>query len=193
MKAGNEQKLAQMRLSARDVRLVNDRTHAFFKRAVELRAFTAMLAKRGIDLGGSRIMDAGCGGGYGSFLLAEQFHPSKLTSFDIMPEQIDLAKATYPSLDFRTGDLLHIDEEDNSHDAAFVFAVIHHIPDWHVALNELARCLVPGGYLMIEEPRERFTFSELETGIQEAGFTLLDHRRILFGLFRSYLAKKEKE
>ena len=182
-----------MRLSTREFKGVNNSFRRFYQKNVEFHIFKAMLGKHYVDLEGKRIMDAGCGSGYSSRLIMRRYHPSKLTAFDLMQEQIDLARSRYPDITFRTGNLLDISEANGSHDAAFVFAVIHHIPDWPTALRELARCLVDGGYLLIEEPHYRFDFPELEAGIEQAGFEILERRAFAFGYFHAYLARKRHD
>jgi len=86
-----------------------------------------------------------------------------------------------------------MDIEDQSCGAAFVFGIVHHIPDWQKALNEIARVLEARGYCLIEEPEARFTsWLHLEQGLDKAGFELLEEpKKILFGSFKSYLYRKE--
>lgn len=184
---------SQMRLGSVEFKYVNNPLRRLYQKKVEFRIFQVMLKIHNADLGGKRIMDAGCGSGYSSYLITKRYHPSKLTAFDLMPEQIELARSRYPNITFRTGNLLAIPEEDSSHDVAFVFAVIHHIPEWPVALAELARCLAEGGYLLIEEPHFRFEFPELEAGIEHAGFAIIERRKFAFGYFHAYLAQKGAE
>jgi ubiquinone/menaquinone biosynthesis C-methylase UbiE len=180
----------KMRLGSLEFKMMDNRLRRHIQKNSDFRLFLAMLESRHVDLTGKRILDAGCGAGYGSFLLAAQFHPKQLVGIDLMPEQIDLARVRYPDLDFRVGNLLDIGEQGESFDAAFVFGVIHHIPQWQMALQELTRCLFPGGHLLIEEPRKRFSFPELEAGIKVAGFEILERKRLRWGIMRAYLAKK---
>jgi SAM-dependent methyltransferase len=44
-----------------------------------------------------------------------------------------------------------LDAEDNSYDAVFDFAIVHHVPDWRAALGEIARVLKPGGRFYFDE------------------------------------------
>jgi hypothetical protein len=55
---------------------------------------------------------------------------------------------------------------------------------------EISRVLRPGGILLVEEPRYRFTWTELEQGIAQAGFEVLAMERFFLGYFRSYLCRK---
>jgi ubiquinone/menaquinone biosynthesis C-methylase UbiE len=181
---------SQMRLSSREFKAMNNSFRRWFQKKFEFQYFLAMLRSQHVDLEGKRILDAGCGSGYSSFLLSSAFHPSVLSAFDLMPEQIELAKKNFPDIAFRVGNLLEIQESDGSYDAAFVFGVIHHIPEWRGALKELARCLAEGGYLLIEEPHYRFEFPELEAGIEAAGFDILERKKFVFGYFRTYLTQK---
>lgn len=45
-----------------------------------------------------------------------------------------------------------IDFPDNHFQLATCFGTLHHIPNVSFVLNELHRCLAPGGYLLIREP-----------------------------------------
>ena len=182
----------QMRLGSTEFMFMNNRFRRYYQEHYEFRYFLSMLDSQHVNLDGTRIMDAGCGSGYSSFLISNKFHPQYLTAFDLMPEQIELAKLHYPEIDFRVGNLLAIPEKDESYDAAFVFGVIHHIPEWISALQE-SRCLKPEGYLLIEEPWKRFKFRELELEIENIGFTILKRKIFRWGFFRTYLAQKTSE
>jgi SAM-dependent methyltransferase len=140
-----------------------------------MKIFRRFLKDAGIDLSGARILDGGCGSGYSTALIEREFSPSKLTAVDYMPEQIALARKRNLRADFSVGDLTETGEPGSYYGSVFVFGVIHHIP----------RCV-----LLIEEPRERFTFDELERGFDKAGFTIVSMKKWLFGYFTSYLCRK---
>jgi ubiquinone/menaquinone biosynthesis C-methylase UbiE len=157
---------------------------------VEFPIFRRMLQENRIDLRGMTIIDAGCGSGFSSGLIRREYGPRRLIAFDLMPEQIERAKRRYPDMDFAIGDMRKIASGDGSCDAVFIFGVIHHIPQWKDALREVYRVLKKGGCLLLEEPRFRFSWEELESAIRETGFSLKGGRKFFFGYFHSYLAVK---
>ena len=179
------------------------------QRHVEMRTFLSMLRARGIDLRGKRILDAGCGSGYGLALVAEALAPTRLCGFDLMPEQIALAQLrAVPGASVRVGDITNIEEPDDSFDAVFVFGILHHVPEWRDALSEIARVLAPGGVLLVEElhgrfvdfedgvlgmahPKDaRFDWPTFRAGLGAAGLTILEERGLLFAAARSFLAQR---
>jgi ubiquinone/menaquinone biosynthesis C-methylase UbiE len=149
-----------------------------------------MLQIHGIELSGKTIIDMGCGSGYSTDLLLKQMKPSKIIAFDIMPEQIRLAKKRNLDVDFMVGDATAINVLDSSCEAVFDFGILHHIPLWRKALTESARVLVPGGVMFIEEPHKMFEWDELELGIQHAGLKILERRQWYGGFFRFFLTQK---
>jgi ubiquinone/menaquinone biosynthesis C-methylase UbiE len=58
------------------------------------------------------------------------------------------------------------------------------------ALCEMARLLRPGGVLLVEEPRARFDWPELERGIEGAGFKILEGSKVLIDGFHGYLCQR---
>jgi ubiquinone/menaquinone biosynthesis C-methylase UbiE len=170
-----------MRLGGLEFFAMNNPLRRFIQKHVEFRVFKKLLKECHLDVTGKDILDAGCGSGYSSELIFNEFAPSKLTAFDYMPEQIALAEKRDTEADFFVGDLTNIDLPDSSYDAAFIFGVIHHIPEWKGALMEISRVLMPGGVLLVEEPRYRFTWGELEQGITQAGFEISKMERFILG------------
>jgi hypothetical protein len=50
--------------------------------------------------------------------------------------------------------------------------------------------LKPQGVLLVEEPKSRFDWLEFEDGMQQAGFEILEKRRLLGEHFQSYLCQR---
>ena len=198
------------RLNAVELAMMQSPARAFAQRHVELRTFRRLMKRAGVDLTGARILDAGCGSGLGLALLADELAPSRLVGIDLMPEQIERARARGVAAELRVGDLTAIDEPDAAFDAVFVFGILHHVPAWRAALHELARVLEPGGVLAIEElhgravdledrllgtehPREaRFDWPTFRAALRCAGFAIAAEAALLpFGGARSFVAIRE--
>ena len=121
----------EMRLGKTEFHAMNNPVRRFIQKYWEFRIFKMFIKKENIDLSGKVIIDAGCGSGYSSKLITDEFNPSELIAFDLMPEQIAIARRRYKNINFSTGDLTRIKIPDNKADAVFVFGILHHIPDWH--------------------------------------------------------------
>ena len=181
-----------MRLGRFEFLAMNNPVRRIIQDHIEFKTFNRFLEKRNILLHGRTIVDVGCGSGYSSELIRKKHQPKKLIAFDLMPEQISLARKRNIPVDFFVGDATNMDIEDQSCGAAFVFGIIHHIPDWQKALNVIARVLEARGYCLIEEPEARFTsWLHLAQGLDKAGFELLEEQKILLGSFKSYLCRKK--
>jgi 2-polyprenyl-3-methyl-5-hydroxy-6-metoxy-1,4-benzoquinol methylase len=101
---------------------------------------------------GKRVLDAGCGVGYGSSFLAES--AQHVTGVDIDPESIAYAKERYAAenIEFRVGDLRELALDAASFDAVVSFEVIEHLREQEAFVDELARVLRPDGVLVLSTP-----------------------------------------
>src|SRR5262249_39483927 len=100
-------------------------------------AFAARLSRR------KRVLDAGCGSGYGSAGLARI--AASVLGFDRSPEAIAFARAEYtaPNLRFEEGDCSALPVPDASIGLVVAFEVIEHLQDWRGFLRESRRALEP--------------------------------------------------
>ncbi len=199
-----------MKLNEVEFVVMNSFLRKAFLQHVEFRIFKSSLARHGFDLHGKVILDAGCGSGYSTALIEREYSPPELTGFDLMPEQIDLAKKRKTRADFFVRSIDDTKLPSGKYDAVFVFGVLHHVPTWRDALKELSRVLKVEGLLLIEEgnrhgvdfadkyirtshPQEsRFEWSEFIQSISDADFKVLENRKIIMDFFRSFLCVKLK-
>lgn len=109
---------------------------------------------------GLRVLDAGCGVGYGTARLAAP--AASAVGVDVSAEAIDYARGHYgaPDLSFAVMDLSALEFGDGSFDAVTSFETIEHVDDADAVLGELARVLIADGLLVISTPQvERTTTS----------------------------------
>ena len=182
----------EMRLGKTEFYAMNNPVRRFIQKYGEFRTFKNFLKKRNMNLSGKVIIDAGCGSGYSSKLIMDEYHPAKLTAFDIMPEQIAIAQKRYKNIHFRTGDLTLIELPENSADAVFVFGILHHIPEWRKALNNISGFLKHSGVFLVDEPRHRFTWDEFEQGMRDAGLMICEKKNLLLvSYFKCFMCIKK--
>ena len=129
---------------------------------------------------GRQVLDAGCGTGYGSEILAAA-GALRVLGVDISEEAVEQARASVsrPNAEFRLGSLHELPLEDGSVELAVCFEVIEHVEDQPRAIAELRRVLGPGGVLAISSPNRdvyppgnphhvhEFVPSELEEALRE--------------------------
>jgi len=113
--------------------------------------------------GGRRVLDAACGTGYGSALMADV--AAIVVGVDIDPRVVADAAATYashPNLRFEAASVTAIPLPDASIDLVVSFETIEHIgaDDQVLILAEFARVLAPRGLLVLSSPN-RVEYSDL--------------------------------
>jgi SAM-dependent methyltransferase len=108
--------------------------------------FAARLAE------GRRVLDAGCGSGYGSARLAEVAR--SVVAVDSAADAIGYALRTYAAtnLCFLQASCEALPLASRSRDLVTAFEVIEHLADWRAFLAEVERVLAPGGLLVISTP-----------------------------------------
>ncbi|WP_074409886.1 MULTISPECIES: methyltransferase domain-containing protein [Aquimarina] len=105
---------------------------------------------------GSLILEAGCGVGAQTKIIAKNNLDSTFVSVDLSTASLEKAEASIKehdikNVEFKVADLLHLPFKDDHFDHIFVCFVLEHIPHPKEAMQELKRVLKPGGTLMIIE------------------------------------------
>lgn len=113
-------------------------------------AFAARLARR------KRVLDIGCGLGYGSVELARA--AARVTAIDVDPEVLRAASYGYaaPNLSYAAASATGLPFPDQSFDLITAFEVIEHLEDWPALLNEARRLLAPGGQFVVSTPNREY-------------------------------------
>lgn len=125
---------------------------------------------------GKRVLDAGCGAGYGSAELARTAH--RVTGADCAADAVRFARGRYRrhNVEFLQSSCASLPLPDGSIDLVVAFEVIEHVADWQGFLREARRVLAPAGQLIISTPnKEYYAESRRRTGpnpfhVHEFGF-----------------------
>lgn len=106
---------------------------------------------------GRRVLDAACGEGYGSALMARA--GGRVLGLDVDADTVGHARARYanvPGLDFDQADATALDHlPDASFDLVLSFETLEHVHAQEALLDGFARLLAPGGLLLVSTPDKR--------------------------------------
>lgn len=105
---------------------------------------------------GKRVLDAGCGTGYGSAELAQC--ASGVIGVDIAAGAVEYARTNYPipSLLFVQSSCTAFPFASHSFDLVVAFEVIEHLTGYRQFLDECGRVLTPKGLLIVSSPNKRY-------------------------------------
>ena len=112
---------------------------------------------------GKRVLDAGCGTGYGSAELAQS--AAVVTGVYIAADAIQFARANYsiPGLRFLESSCTAVPFPAGSYDLVTAFEVIEHLADYRAFLDECARLLTQEGLFIVSSPNIRY-YAETRAG-----------------------------
>lgn len=97
---------------------------------------------------GKRVLDAGCGAGHGSLMLADA-GAATVVGFDTAPVAVPaIAGRPVENLRFSVGDVRALPFSDGSFDVVVCFGASEHLVDREQALDELTRVLAEDGILV---------------------------------------------
>jgi SAM-dependent methyltransferase len=111
----------------------------------------------------SLVLEAGCGVGAQTKIIAPKNPGSNFISIDLSEDSVREAKELIKSLDiknveFKQADLYNLPFKDETFDSVVICFVLEHLHNPIQALNELKRVLKKGGYLIAIEGDHGSTF-----------------------------------
>lgn len=151
------------------------------------------------------IMEIGCSSGFLIKDLAASFPEAVIISADVVKEPLYRLAKTLPGIPLIRFDLLQSPQPDQSVDVLIMLNVLEHIEDDVLALQKAFNLLKPGGALIIEVPAgqnlydaydaelhhfRRYSASELQTKLTQAGFKVTRKSHLGFVLFPAFAAVK---
>ena len=145
------------------------------------------------------VLELGCGVGFVSTFLADSYNFVVYgTDYDV--DQIQLARKLQPTMEhlhFQVEDATKLSFADSSIDLVLSQNVFHHIPNWEAAIQDIARVLRSGGYLIwldltFPEIVKRifrsyvknygiYTINDIKTAFKDSGFKALFQERLAHG------------
>lgn len=123
----------------------------------QMNACYERLVSRGVLPTKGLILDAGCGTGQISLVLAQMGY--EVQGYDVSPEMVAIAQSkSRPAWRARyaVADVRSLPENDHAFDAIIVSKLFQHVQDWKEACLELLRVLRPGACLVELNDRGAF-------------------------------------
>lgn len=112
---------------------------------------------------GARVLEIGCGDGYGALLVRRALDGAAVVGLDIDPAMLraarrrlaspprSLRRAGGPPVSLVCGDATALAFPDAAFDAVVLFGMLHHVTAWRTAVAEVHRVLRTGGVFAFEE------------------------------------------
>jgi len=117
---------------------------------------------------GSHVLEAGCGVGAQTIILARNSPDAKFTAIDVSKESLRAAKERvssqgFTNVTFHQSDIFHMPYDDNTFDHLFLCFVLEHLPNPIEALLCLRRVLKRGGTITVIEGDHGSTYFHPES------------------------------
>ncbi|MCC6472864.1 MAG: methyltransferase domain-containing protein [Burkholderiales bacterium] len=128
---------------------------------------------------GCRVLDLGCGAGYGSSMLLAS--ATEVLGIDISEEAIEYARTHYigSGLRFQAGDVTRLSIEPRRYEAIVCFEVIEHIHHPEEVLQRAARILDNKGIFISSTPNRAVKVSSIPNPFHCREYTLNEYTSLL--------------
>jgi len=116
---------------------------------------------------GARTLDAACGEGYGSALLA--LSAASVEGVDVSEQAIAHAKQRYghlPGIGFQLADCTRLPYADDEFDRVVSFETLEHLAEQDQLLAEFRRVLKPDGFLVLSSP-DKAVYTDAQNNVNE--------------------------
>ena len=170
-----------MKMGTLEKRFVNASTHS--RRVAE----QALGRLRHVPLQtGWRYLDVGCGNGMATLHVADTLG-LRAVGVDVDPAQIELARTAAGSrtdVSFMTASATELPFATAVFDIVSTSKMLHHVPEWSLALDEVKRVVARGGYVVFADLNVPSLLAPLlrRTGHVSGMFTRRDLDQSFFGL-----------
>jgi SAM-dependent methyltransferase len=102
-----------------------------------------------------RVLEIGCGTGWGTAMLARKGRAARVLGIDVCPQCVDYASRYHgQQAKFIAASALNLPAANHSFDVICYFEVIEHLPDGVAFFKECQRVLTPGGLLIFSTPNK---------------------------------------
>ena len=108
----------------------------------------------------NKVLEIGCGDGYGSNILANS--GAEIVALDVDPQSIEYAKHKYSknNLTFEVFDGSNIPFKDHSFDLILSFQVIEHVANIEIYCKNICRLIKPDGLILITTPNRTYRLTQ---------------------------------
>lgn len=133
---------------------------------------------------GKRVLDMGCGVGYGASYLTESCR--QVVAADTDQAALVYAKQNYdaPSnINFIQADAMRMGLAESGFDVVCSFEMIEHVPDVNLYLREVKRVLTPGGVFIVSTPQGQRSDSQPANPHHYREWCASEFKLLLYGSF----------
>ncbi|HYW17792.1 MAG TPA: class I SAM-dependent methyltransferase [Nodularia sp. (in: cyanobacteria)] len=130
-----------------------------------------VVAEQISKLDAKTVLELGCGKGFNSCFLAEQYPEVSFTGIDLTPSHIKIANKkadNFSNLSFQEGNFNQLNFLDQSFDVVFAFECLCHASPVEIPLAEIFRVLRPGGKLIVFDGYRKIKLEQLPELLQTA-------------------------